>query len=53
MKRLNGETRDREKTMRGVKKTDSVALRGYQLYHNYLREHRGLVEKNTGKSSRH
>lgn len=40
MERLNGEIRDREKTMRGVKKMDSVALAGYQLYHNYFRARR-------------
>ncbi len=45
MERLNGEIRDREKTMRGVKKMDSVALKGYQIYHNYFRQHAGLVGK--------
>ncbi len=45
MERLNGEIRDREKTMRGVKKMDSVALKGYQMYHNYFRQHEGLVGK--------
>ncbi len=42
MERLNGEIRDREKVMRGVKKADSPILKGYQLYHNYLRPHEGL-----------
>jgi transposase-like protein len=45
MERLNGEIRDREKTMRGVKKVDSVALQGIQLYHNYFRPHQGLGDK--------
>jgi hypothetical protein len=45
MERLNGEIRDREKTMRGVKKMDSVILKGYQQYHNYFREHEGLIGK--------
>ena len=45
MERLNGEFRDREKVMRGVKKADSVALKGYQMYHNYFRKHEGLVGK--------
>ncbi len=45
MERLNGEIRDREKTMRGVKKMDSPILIGYQQYHNYFREHEGLVGK--------
>jgi hypothetical protein len=45
MERLNGEIRDREKVMRGVKKTGSIALKGYQMYHNYFRTHAGLVGK--------
>ena len=45
MERLNGEIRDREKTMRGIKKMDTAILTGYQLYHNYFREHQGLVGK--------
>lgn len=45
MERLNGEIRDREKTMRGVKKMDSAVLKGYHLYHNYFREYEGLVGK--------
>ena len=42
MERMNGEVRDREKVMRGLKKMDSPAFRGYQIYHNYLRPHEGL-----------
>jgi len=42
MERLNGETRDREKIMRGLKKMDSPILTGYQLFHNYLRPHMSL-----------
>lgn len=45
MERLNGEFRDREKVMRGVKKTDSPAITGYQIFHNYIREHEGLKGK--------
>lgn len=29
--------------MRGVKKVESVALKGYQQYHNYFRPHEGLA----------
>src|SRR5881296_3750546 len=36
MERLNGEVRDREKVMRGIKKMDSPIFKGYQLYHNTL-----------------
>lgn len=42
MERLNGEFRDREKVVRGIKKEDSVIIDGYQLYHNYIRPHMGL-----------
>ena len=42
MERLNGEIRDREKVMRGIKKKDSVTLTGYQLFHNYIRPHMAL-----------
>jgi len=45
MERLNGEFRDREKVMRGVKKVDSVIFDGTQLYHNYFRPHMGLDGK--------
>ena len=43
--RFNGEFRDREKVMRGIKKTDSLMFDGYQIYHNYIREHMGLNGK--------
>jgi len=42
MERLNGEFRDREKVMRGIKKNDSVIFDGYQIYHNYVRGHLAL-----------
>jgi transposase-like protein len=42
MERMNGEIRDREKVMRGLKKMDTAILPGYQLYHNYFRPHEGL-----------
>ncbi|MDE1812779.1 MAG: IS6 family transposase [Thaumarchaeota archaeon] len=45
MERLNGEIRDREKTMRGIKKMDTPILKGYQIYHNYFRTHEGLDGK--------
>ncbi len=45
MERLNGEIRDREKTMRGLKKMDTPILTGYQLFHNYIRPHMGLEGK--------
>src|SRR5579864_50898 len=45
MERLNGEIRDREKVMRGLKKKDTSILTGYQIFHNYLRPHQGLDGK--------
>jgi transposase-like protein len=45
MERFNGELRDREKVVRGVKKTDSPLLAGYQIYHNYVRPHMALDGK--------
>jgi hypothetical protein len=45
MERMNGEVRDREKTMRGIKKMDTPILKGYQLYHNYIRGHEALDGK--------
>jgi transposase-like protein len=45
MERLNGEIRDREKTMRGLKKKRTSILQGYQLYHNFIKEHDALGNK--------
>ncbi len=45
MERMNGEIRDREKVMRGVKKVDTKVLPGYQIYHNYFRPHEALKGK--------
>jgi len=45
MERFNGEIRDREKTMRGLKKKETPILKGYQIFHNYLRPHEGLKGK--------
>jgi putative transposase len=42
MERMNGEFRDREKVMRGLKRTDSPILKGIQIYHNFVRPHEGL-----------
>src|SRR5438128_3896642 len=42
MERLNGEIRDAEKMMRGLKRTDTAVPPGYQIYHNYFRPHEAL-----------
>ena len=45
MERINGEIRDREKTMRGLKKVGTKVLPGMQIYHNYIRPHEALNGK--------
>lgn len=45
MERINGEIRDREKIMRGLKITYTPILRGMQVYHNHIRPHEGLEGK--------
>lgn len=54
MERMNGKVRDREKIMRRIKKMGTPILRGYQLYHNYFREHEGLEgKKDTRRGCKH
>jgi transposase-like protein len=43
--RLNGEIRDREKVMRGLKKDDSPIITGMRIHHNFIRSHMGLNGK--------
>ena len=45
MERMNGEIRDREKVMRGLKKKDTPILKGYEIFHNYIRPHMALDNK--------
>jgi len=45
MERFNGEIRDREKVMRGLKTKETPILTGYQLFHNYIRPHEALEGK--------
>ena len=42
MERINGEIRDREQTMRGLKKKSTPILKGMQVYHNFIKPHEGL-----------
>ena len=51
MERLNGEIRDREKVMRGVKREDSPILKGYEIFHNYVRPHMALDGKTPAEAS--
>jgi hypothetical protein len=45
MGRMNGEVRDREKVLRGLKKDDPAILLGYQLFHSYVKLHGSLDGK--------
>jgi len=45
MERVNGEVRDREKVMRGLKTKETPILTDYQIFHNYIREHEELKGK--------
>ena len=45
MERANGEVRDREKVMRGLKRTNTSILPGYQIFHNCMRPHQSLKGK--------
>ena len=51
MERFNGEIRDREKVMRGLKKLDTPIIEGYKIYHNFVRPHSGLENKTPAEAS--
>lgn len=42
MERFNGELRDRERVMRGLKTPNTPILDGMQVFHNYVRPHEAL-----------
>jgi len=42
---MNGEIRDREKVMRGLKRKDTPIIEGYKIYHNFVRPHEALDGK--------
>ena len=43
------QVRDREKVLRGLKKSDTPILTGYQLFHNYMRPHMALDGKTSAE----
>jgi transposase-like protein len=45
VERLNGTVRERNKTMRGLKKEDTPITRGFQIYYNFVKPHQSLNEK--------
>jgi putative transposase len=51
MERQNGEVRDREKTLRGLKREDSPLIEGFPVFHNFIREHEGLDGKTPAEAA--
>ncbi len=51
MERQNGEVRDREKVMCGLKKDDSPVIDGIPVYHNYFRPNEGLQGKTPSEAA--
>jgi hypothetical protein len=51
MERINGEIRDIDKVMRGLKTPDTKILTSYQIFHNYIRQHEGLNGKTLAEAS--
>ena len=51
MKRFNGTFRDRELTFRGLKKSDTVLIGGYQAFYNHTKKHIGLCDKTPDEDS--
>lgn len=45
METMNGEIRDREQNFRGLKTTQTPVLKGYQIFHDFIREHEALGNK--------
>ena len=51
MERMNGEIRDREKVMRGLKVEETPILTGMQIYHNFIRPHMALEGKTPAEAA--
>ena len=51
MERLNGEIRDREKVMRGLKKDDTPLIPGIRVYNNFTKKHGGLKGKTPAEAA--
>lgn len=51
MERANGEVRDREKVMRGLKVKETPILPGYQIFHNFMRPHQSLNGETPAEAS--
>lgn len=51
MERTNGEVRDREKVIRGLKRMDTPILKGVLIYHNFVRPHEALDGQTPSESA--
>jgi hypothetical protein len=51
MERMNGEIRERERVMRTLEKADSPTLKGYEIFHNYVRPHMALKGKTPAEAA--
>ena len=51
MERQNGEVRDSEKVMRGLKIEGSPFIEGLPIFHNFVREHEGLKGKTPAEAA--
>lgn len=51
MERMNGEIRDREKVMRGLKNEDTAILTGMQVFHNFIHPHMALEGKTPAEAA--
>ncbi len=51
MERQNGEVRDREQVVRGVKSESSPLISGFQIFHNFFRPHMGLDGKTPAEAA--
>ena len=45
VERLPGTIRDRNKTLGGLEKEDSIFIKGHQLYYNFIKPHMALDGK--------
>ena len=52
MERLNGEIRDREKVMRGLKKYNTALIPGMRVCNNFTKKHGGLDGKTPAESAK-
>jgi hypothetical protein len=51
MDRVQGEIRDREKFMWGLKRPDTPILKGLRIYHNYIPEDEAIKEQTAARQA--